>query len=344
MSNRLNSIRESAIVVVMQRVHEEDVSGAILEDGGYEHYCIPMEYDSGRHCTTSIGWTDPRSVDGELAWPERFSRQDLQTFKRNPYLWSGQYQQMPVPRGGGLFKFDWFQSYPVPASKSYDFVPLYTVASLDTAFKEKEENDYSALTVWSVYEAPKTGQRRIMLMDAWQKRLQLHGTRVERNPDEDEKSYLRRAAKSWGLCEWVAFTCSKRRVNTLLIEDSSRGTDVNNEIKRLFADRGWGTQLIPARGDKWSRAHSVVDLFTDEMIYAPGEWQGDNWVWRDFADIVINQACAFPRAAHDDLVDSMVQALRYLRDNGLAIRRDEKLAEDFRRAIYKPPSIPLYDV
>ena len=57
----------------MQRVNEADVSGVIIENGmPYEHLCIPMEYDSARHCSTSIGWEDPRTEEGELAWPERF--------------------------------------------------------------------------------------------------------------------------------------------------------------------------------------------------------------------------------------------------------------------------------
>ena len=161
MSNRLNNLRESVILIIMQRLHEEDTSGAIMEHNGDE-YCqliVPMEYEANRHFTHLDGWTDPRTRDGELAWPERFARQELASFKRNQYLWAGQYQQSPSPRGGGIFKEDWWQSYPMPPDKNYDFVPLFVVASLDTAFKEKQENDYSALTVWAVYEAPKTGQR-----------------------------------------------------------------------------------------------------------------------------------------------------------------------------------------
>ena len=165
--------------------------------------------------------------------------------------------------------------------------------------------------------------------------------------------------RSWGLCEWVAFTCAKRRINSLLIEDSARGTDVTNEIKRIYADRDWGVTLIPARGDKWTRAHSIVSMFVDDMIYAPGQWtcahhgkadckecpqESFNWNWRDWVQTVIDEMCVFPRGAHDDLVDSSVQALRYLRDQGLAVRREEKQFMDLAAATYKPPSRALYDV
>src|SRR5262249_45827873 len=67
MSNRLNDMETSAIVIIMQRVHEDDVSGCILVNNmNYTHLMIPMEYDEGRHCETEIGWSDPRTEEGEL--------------------------------------------------------------------------------------------------------------------------------------------------------------------------------------------------------------------------------------------------------------------------------------
>ena len=105
---RLNNPDSSAIVIVMQRLHESDVSGYILEsDIGYEHLCLPMEYDKNRHCTTSIGFSDPRKVEGELLFPERFSRETVDRDKKvmGSFAVAGQFQQTPAPRGGGFF--DW---------------------------------------------------------------------------------------------------------------------------------------------------------------------------------------------------------------------------------------------
>ena len=71
--NRLNDQAKSAIVVIMQRLHEADVSGVILaRKMNYMHLCLPMEFEADRRCITSIGFKDPREVDGELADPERF--------------------------------------------------------------------------------------------------------------------------------------------------------------------------------------------------------------------------------------------------------------------------------
>lgn len=359
MANRLNDMVNDIIIGIGQRVHEDDASNAMLQDGDYVHLMIPMEFDSSRKCSTVIGWEDPREEDGDLAWPERFPASVVTKLKRTlgPYAFAAQYQQFPTPRGGGILKTEWWQSYEVPPTGVYDFEPLFVLASLDTAVKEKEENDYSALTVWAVYDDAKSNQRRIILIDGWKKRLGLHGKRIQRGQDEDEKAYLRRCAPNWGLIEWVNFTCSRRKVTRLLIEDSARGYDVSREIKRVYANTGWGVHLEPVSTDKIVRAHSVVDLFADEMIYAPGQWvcaahedpkcktcPKDTfwWRWRDWAEEIINDCGAFPKGSHDDIVDTVTMALRHLRKINMAIRRDERTLEEEELARHKPNQTPVW--
>jgi predicted phage terminase large subunit-like protein len=111
-TNRLNDQERSAIVVIMQRLHEEDVSGVILKLGmEYVHLCLPMEFEPERRCRTIVGFEDPRSQDGELLDPIRFPREAVEKLKRDmgTYAYAGQYQQRPVPREGGLFKRHWFE-------------------------------------------------------------------------------------------------------------------------------------------------------------------------------------------------------------------------------------------
>lgn len=110
---RVNDIDLSAFIVIMQRVHERDVSGLILaNDLGYEHLELPMEYEPSRKCYTSIGFEDPRTEEGELLFPERFGRKGITDLKKILSSWGGQYavsgqlQQRPTPRGGGMFKVD----------------------------------------------------------------------------------------------------------------------------------------------------------------------------------------------------------------------------------------------
>lgn len=105
---RLNSPEHSAIIVVMQRLSEKDVSGLILaEELGYEHLCLPMEYEGPRP-PTSIGFVDPRKHEGDLLFPARFPRAVVERDKKimGPYAVAGQFQQRPAPPQGGEFKPD----------------------------------------------------------------------------------------------------------------------------------------------------------------------------------------------------------------------------------------------
>lgn len=109
---RMNDPESSAIVVIMQRVHESDVSGYILSNElGYEHLMLPMEYEADRRCHTCIGFKDPRTKDGELLWPAHMPSSVIERDKHvmGAYAVAGQFQQRPVPRGGGLFQRDWFK-------------------------------------------------------------------------------------------------------------------------------------------------------------------------------------------------------------------------------------------
>lgn len=107
---RINNDK-SAIVVIMQRLHERDTSGLILSKGlPYTHLCLPMRFEPDRRCVTGVGFSDPRSGAGDLLFPARFPEGQVAELERTlgSYATAGQLQQRPVPRGGGLFKKAWF--------------------------------------------------------------------------------------------------------------------------------------------------------------------------------------------------------------------------------------------
>ena len=109
---RINNER-SAIVVIMQRLHDRDTSGLILSKGlPYTHLCLPMRFEPDRRCSTGIGFTDPRTEVDELLFPDRFPEAQVAELERTlgSYATAGQLQQRPVPRGGGMFKKSWFQT------------------------------------------------------------------------------------------------------------------------------------------------------------------------------------------------------------------------------------------
>jgi predicted phage terminase large subunit-like protein len=104
---RVNNPDKSAIVVVMQRLHERDVSGLILSENlGYTHLMLPMEFEPDRACVTCLGRADQRTEPGELLFPDRFPREVVERDKRvmGSMAVAGQFQQRPTPRGGGMIK------------------------------------------------------------------------------------------------------------------------------------------------------------------------------------------------------------------------------------------------
>ncbi len=376
-TTRLNDPAKSAIIVVMQRVHEYDVSGHIIaNDLGYTHCCLPMEYD-GRHCVTDLGpmgvFEDWRSEDGELLFPERFPAHVVERDKTamGPFAAAGQLQQAPTPRGGGILKRDWWQVWPPedwPAKHAGSYPPFeFVVASLDTAFGTDETNDYNALTIWGIFRSgatlvqqptrlgalgetivmPAEEQPKLMLMYGWQKRLDLHGTPEERPEGLTDAEWMSPQwrslrTKTWGLVEWVVDTCRRYRVDRLLIEDKSRGHDLAREMRRLYAHESYMVDLInPGSLDKVARAYSVQHLFANGQVWAPGN--RDTGMFKSWAQAIIDQASSFPKAQHDDAVDSSVQALRWLRDHGMALLKTEVEASwEENLQVGKRPG-PLYD-
>lgn len=338
-SLRLNDPRQSAVIAIQQRLHEYDVSGLILSsDEGWTHLCVPMRYEANRTYTTVVlpqydsdePWNDPRTEEGELMWPERFGQPEVKRLENvlGPYMAAGRLQQRPAPKGGGILQREWWQPWDAVEAQRYGLewkmdrreYPQFelVIASLDTAYGEKEENDFNAMTVWGLF-IDTNGNRRALLAYSWNKRLPLNGKVLEPKKDEDKIMFRDRQQRAWGLVETVADTCKRYKVQRLLIENKTRGVDVANELRRLYSRYDWGIQLVNPQRDKVARAHSVVPLFTDSSVYAPSD--------RKWCADVIDQCAIFPKGEHDDMVDSVTQALHFLRMTGLLQRAEEQEAE-----------------
>ena len=128
--SRLNK-PDGPIIIIMQRLHEEDLSGWLLNGGSgekWEHLVIPA-----------------RDESGQSFWPEQFPPEMLDRLElTSPYVFAGQYMQRPAPIGGGIFKDEWW--------RFFDAMPPLKHRSIyaDTAQKTKEQNDYSVLQCWGV--------------------------------------------------------------------------------------------------------------------------------------------------------------------------------------------------
>jgi predicted phage terminase large subunit-like protein len=337
-TSRLNNPDRSAIVVVMQRLHERDVSGIILDaDMGYDHIMLPMRFDPARACVTRLGYTDAREIDGELLFPDRFPEHvvDRDEAAMGPYATAGQYAQSPEPRGGGIIKDQWWQLW-----DKKEYPPIeYIVASLDTAYTTKSENDPSALTIWGVFSAS-AEQASTRMVDRY-------GRPIE-SATSSQSEALGATAKVMMMYAWqdrleignlvkkVEELCVKMKVDLLLIENKAAGHSVAQELRRVFNSSKFGVQMYdPKTLDKVARLYSIQHLFSEQMIFAPN---------KDWAEMVIRQTSSFPRGAHDDLVDTVSMGLKHLRDVGMLTRAPERMAEiEDSKVFHGNHNEPLYN-
>jgi predicted phage terminase large subunit-like protein len=341
LKSRMTDPKHTAEVVIMQRLNHQDLSEHLLDDGEHVHLWLPAEFESDRRCTTVLGWTDPRQDDGELLWPERFGKAELAPFKRNPYEWAGQWQQRPEVRGGAIIKREWWNPFWTDDGK-IPVTPVYCVASLDAAYTEKSINDPSGFTIWSVFRDDK-GHSKIICLHAARFRLGIHGPHQERLPGELEKDFLARTKPQWGLTENVAHLCKRYRVDRLLIESKGPGISVAQSIRGMFSKQGlpFGIDLVnPGTLDKVARVYAIQHLFSDNMIVIPTFGDGS---LREWGQMLVDECAAFPNGSTDDLVDSTSMALKHIRDRNLAVRIDERAAEEreIMSSVRKSPE-PLY--
>lgn len=287
MSTRFNNARATA-VIVMQRLHEQDLTGHLLEKGGWHHLCLPGEYEpshpfmypataklpSGRELPG-----DRRLEEGELLEPVRLGTDRLAELLRDlaSYGYAGQIQQRPAPAEGGMFKRFWWQRW--------ETLPAFerVIASWDMRFSDSQEaaSSYVVGQVWGIH-----GANRFLL---GQVRARLGFT---------ESLKAVEAVDAWTRC------------SAKLVEDKANGPAVINALRNKIP----GLIPVPPEGGKTARAAAVeptveaknVYLPETEFIPAPPGYEQTR------VDEFIGEHAAFPNGAHDDQVDAMSQALTWL--------------------------------
>jgi predicted phage terminase large subunit-like protein len=265
--NRLNDQERSAIVVVMQRLHEDDVSGVILKLGmDFIHLMLPMEFEPERRCCTVIGFADPRSADGELLDPVRFPRSTVDALKRDmgSYAFAGQCQQRPTPREGGMFKRAWFDG---------------------KIIKEPPER-----TVWVRHWDLAATKKATAARTA--------GVKLGRTPDgryvvghvvttQDEGTAVRKLIKT------TAEVDGKDVMISLPQDPGQAGKVQKSDFVALLA--GWNVRADPETGDKETRALPFSAQCEAGNVYiVKGAWN----------DAYLDELCLFPGGSFKDQVDA----------------------------------------
>ena len=299
-ATRLNTPKRDAMVTIMQRLHEGDVSGHILNElGGWEHICIPAEYDM-KVRKTILGGYDPRKTKGELICTERFGPDELIRLKQSlgDYGASGQLQQEPVPASGGILQTKHFKLWPhTDPMPQLEFV----LQSYDCAFTEKSTGDPTACTVWGIFTHK--GEKQAMLLDAWDEHLSYPLLRSKVIDDWASEYGGTKGAQRGA-------PTKPRKPDRILVEAKASGQSLIQDL-RLARIPVLGYN--PGNADKVARAHQAAPvlelgiLWLAESAKNPGQavsWAGD----------FLKQVAKFPVAEHDDYVDTMTQAIIYFKN------------------------------
>ena len=271
--SRLNDKNKGVIIIVMQRLHMDDLVGHVLEQGDWDVLSFPAiaTQDECIKYSTIFGQKRYRRHEGEPLQPERESRERLNQTRREigEYNFSAQYQQQPIPIEGAIVKNKWLRFY---TEKPEEFSRI--VQSWDTANKSGELNDYSVCTTWGVWN------KKFYLLHVYRGRLDF--------PE------LKRKVKELG---------ERFDPNAILVEDKASGTQLIQELKR---DAVFNLKPHSPRpgNDKVMRLHDQTVAFESGRVLFPKEahWLAD----------YLKELAAFPGGKHDDQVDSTTQALEEL--------------------------------
>ena len=227
-------------------------------------------------------------------WPEYWKIDELEKVQATLPVakWNAQWMQKPTSEEGALIKREWWQKW------DRDWVPplKHVIQSYDTAYLKKETADFSAITTWGIFTPNYDSGDNLILLDSIKGRWEFPELR-------------RRALANYKYWD----------PDTVLIEAKAAGLPLTYELRQMDIPV---VNFTPSkRNDKHVRVNSVAPLFESGMIWAPTQ---------KFAEEVIEECAAFPHGDHDDLVDSMTQAVMRFRQGGLVAHPED----------YKDPKSP----
>ncbi len=278
LASRLDDKQKGVIICVMQRLHEHDLSGMLLEQGGWDHLSLPAIATEDQSIMLARGGVYRRR-EGEVLHAEREPLEILMKLKASmgSPAFEAQYQQQPLPAEGNLFKAEWLTYFEQDRAE-----PPYgeVIQSWDTAIKIGSNNDFS-VCITAVMRG-----KNVHIIDVWRGKLEF--PELERKVVELAREY---------------------RAGTVLIEDKASGQQLLQSL-RANDYRGVPTPIgrLPEQ-DKYSRAAGVSSMVEAGHLYIPNEacWLDD----------FRRELLAFPSSRNDDQVDALAQLLEWARDQWL---------------------------
>ncbi len=266
---RLDDQRTGVIIIIMQRLHMDDLVGHVMQNDQWKMLRFPAIAEEREvHVVDTIhGRKTFVREAGEALHPTRQSLEVLSELQSSmtDYDFSGQFQQAPVPLGGGMVKYDWFQYFDLNAPPVFDRI----VQSWDTASKPGNLNDYSVCTTWGIASA------KFYLLNVYRERVGY--PELKRAVVEQARSF---------------------RPDAILIEDKSSGTAL---IQDLVADGIHNIAGYKPKDDKVMRMHAQTATIKNGFVLVPTR---ASWV-TDY----LHEMTSFYFGKYDDQVDSTSQFL-----------------------------------
>lgn len=274
LTTRLDDKLTGRIILVMQRLHENDLAGVLLEAGGWDHLNLPAIAEEDQQIPVGEGRYHDRRI-GDVLHPER---EPLDLLLREKAImgsaaFSAQYQQAPVPASGNLLLREWFRRYDeAPVRRSRDRV----VQSWDTASKDGVLNDYSVCITALIRGSD------VFILDVYRAKLKF--------PD---------------LVRQVCLQAEKHGADTLLIEDAASGQALIQELQQPIYKRVPRPIACKADGDKVTRMSAVSSIIEAGSVLLPHEAPG----LAEFEREILG----FPMVRHDDQADALSQLLNWVK-------------------------------
>lgn len=291
--SRVNDPETDLIIVVMQRLHEEDISGIILErpDLGYDHLCIPLFADGELRAPTSIGWVDHRE-EGENMFPNHYSPTAVQGFKASlgPFAFAGQYQQRPVPANDGYFVADWFKRF------TPDQLPTVLNHFMTSDHAPSGRGDFNVIRIWGVDQF-----KNVWLVDSFRKKcLMNEAIGVIRDPNTGRASLA-----AFGALPLIA----KYKPMGWYPENDATWAAIKSFVQSAMLETNTFCRIVPlatkGSGDKEGKAQAYQAMASMGLVHLPMGAIGDD---------ALAEYATFPNGKHDDQVDADGAIARILAD------------------------------
>jgi predicted phage terminase large subunit-like protein len=307
--SRLNDKRTGCIILIMQRLHEDDLVGHVLgmEPWNVIRFPAIAEEDEVHVIQTPYGTQRFERRAGEALHTDREPLEVLNRIReaQGEYNFSGQYQQAPAPLGGGLVKAEWFRTF-TPADQPAKFE--MTLQSWDTANKPTELSDYTVCTTWGVKD------KHLYLLNVYRKRVGY----------PELKRAVREQAEAFG-------------ANTILVEDKASGTQL---IQELVSEGVHAIKKYEPTMDKTMRMHSVTSTIENGFVHLPetAAWRGE----------FLHELATFPKGKYDDQADSTSQALDWFKKDSMTwtyglleyLKQETERLKAERQSVTVPQSRP----